>query len=129
MLNNTAIKLVHTAKSILNLDDDTYRDILKTRYNKQSSKTLTYAEYQDLIKLFKQMGFKFKSKRVTTAGGTDRQVKETKRLVALHNVEAKRLVGIIKHVTGIDATTDDPLKWLGAKDLSKLIQALRRWKW
>lgn len=129
MLNNTAIKFVHTAKSILHLDDETYRDILKTRYNKQSSKVLTYAEYQDLIKLFRQMGFHYKGKRATTAGGTDRQVREVQRLVALNKVEAKRLVGIIKHTTGIDATIDDPLRWLGAKDLSKLIQALRRWKW
>lgn len=128
-LNGKAIKIIHIAKNQLHLNDDIYRDILATRYNKTTSKNLTYEEYKDLMGLFEQMGFRAHIKPATAKGGTKKQVKEVWRLVKEHNVDLYRLVGIIKYVTKIDASEEDPLKWLGRKELSALIQALRRWKW
>lgn len=128
-IDGHGIKMIHIAKADLGLDDPTYRDILYSRYKARSSKDLNMAQYQDLYKLFIQMGFVKKQAPATKRGGTKSQAKEISRLVKEHGVEPKRLVGIIKHITGIEATESAPLKWLGRKELSKLIQALRRWKW
>ncbi|HNT18712.1 MAG TPA: regulatory protein GemA [Acidobacteriota bacterium] len=123
------VKMIHIAKADLRLDEETYRDLLWSRYRVHSSKQLTMAQYQDLWHLFVQMGFVKKPTPGTKQGGTRSQVKEVLRLVRQHSVAPERLAGIVKHITGQDAAVKNPLKWLGTKELSKLIQALKRWKW
>ena len=54
--------LIHIGKNQIGMDDDEYRDILENRYKKKSSKDLTYNQAEDLIRLFKKLGFKPKGK-------------------------------------------------------------------
>ena len=50
--------LIHIGKAEVGMGDDEYRDVLENRYKKISSKDLTYDQAEDLIRLFKKLGFK-----------------------------------------------------------------------
>lgn len=119
------IKLLHVARSKVGMDEDTYRAMLGG-FGATSSKDrcLQPVHYFEMMKVFHQMGFVAVPKPATASGGSRAQVREIERLCRAHQVDAKRLAGICKYVTGRDA-----LKWCDRKDLSKLIQALRRWNW
>lgn len=51
MVTSSQIRKIHTLKSIIGLDDDLYRDILKS-FDVLSSKDLTFAEAKILIEIF-----------------------------------------------------------------------------
>ncbi len=120
-LNAYEIKMMHIIKSRMRWDDDTYKDILQTRYNKKSSLQMTVDEYNDYCKMARAAGFK-EDPRL-------KQLRYIKKLCKQHNCDNKRLAGIIKYVCKVDASASSPLKWLDSKQLSVVIQALRRWKW
>lgn len=61
-IDKKQIKIIHIAKSKLNLSDDQYRDILQGHYGKASSKNLTFKEAHDLIEYFKSLGFRIEGK-------------------------------------------------------------------
>lgn len=119
------VKLLHIAKSKTRMDDDTYRALLG-RYGASSSKDphLQPAHYHEMMDLFAGLGFVPGPRAATAAGGTRAQMAQIERLCAQYQVDDRRLQGIVKRVTGRDA-----LKWCGRKDLSKVIQALKRWNW
>lgn len=57
------IKLIHTARRQLGLDDDAYRAILQGAANITSSKDLTsVSQFDDIMKAFKNLGFKYQKK-------------------------------------------------------------------
>ncbi len=58
MVTAIQIKLIHIAKHQLNIDDDTYREILQEKYNVSSSTKLTKTQADMLINFFKDKGFK-----------------------------------------------------------------------
>ena len=119
------VKLLHVARSKTCMDEETYRALL-SRFGAKSSKdkVLQPAHYFEMMKVFAQMGFVPAAKPATPAGGSRGQVREIERLCRQHQVDEHRFRGILKHVTGRDA-----LKWCDRRDLSKLIQALRRWNY
>lgn len=59
-LDRGMLAKIHIAKKELGFDDDAYRDILQTRYKKDSAAKLTRFEAEDLIKHFQGQGFKVK---------------------------------------------------------------------
>jgi|WetSurMetagenome_2_1015567.scaffolds.fasta_scaffold861293_1 hypothetical protein len=120
-LNHYEITMVHIVRSQLGWDEETYRDILQSRYKHSSSLEMHIEDYGDFMKFATALGFHEDPRK--------KQKKEVKRLCAEHQCDNKRLCGIIKHVTKIDAPPRSPLKWLDTKQLSALIQALRRWGW
>jgi phage gp16-like protein len=124
------IKLLHVARSKVSMDEDSYRALL-SRYGARSSKdkALQPAHYHEMMQVFAGMGFTPSPRPGTPAGGTKAQVREIERLCREHQVEAKRLAGIVAYVTHKDAAPSAPLRWCGRKDLSKVIQALRNWQW
>ena len=50
MIEPMQIKLIHVLKGALSLDDPTYRELLLSRFRKNTSKKLTYSEASDLIR-------------------------------------------------------------------------------
>lgn len=60
MVAKKQIQIIHIAKAQLerSLPGFDYGDILSSRYGKESSKDLTYAQAHDLIEHFKALGFK-----------------------------------------------------------------------
>jgi Protein of unknown function (DUF1018) len=129
-LTSGQIQRLHIAKSKTGMDDDTYRALLG-RFNAKSSKDkhLQPAHYDEMMRVFAAMGFVLAPKPATPAGGTRAQAEQINRICAMHQVEPSRLAGIVKRVTGRDSAPSDPLKFCGPKELSKVIQALRRWNW
>lgn len=124
-LNPHMIKLLHVARSKVGMSDETYRAMLEG-FGAKSSKDrcLQPAHYFEMMRKFAQLGFVPAPKPATPAGGSRGQIREIERLCRQHQVDEKRFKGILKYVTGRDA-----LKWCDRKDLSKLIQALRRWNY
>lgn len=120
-LNAYEIRMMHIIKSKMGWDDDTYHDILQNRYQKKSSLQMDISEYNDYVKMARAAGFK-EDPRI-------RQHRYIKKLCKEHNCDNKRLAGIVKYVCKVDASASNPLKWLDSKQLSIVIQALRRWKW
>jgi phage gp16-like protein len=59
-LDRGMLAKIHIAKKELGFDDETYRDILQTRYKKDSAAKLTRFEGEDLILHFKAQGWKVK---------------------------------------------------------------------
>ena len=49
-IDGTQVKLIHTLKGALRLDDATYREMLAGRFRKTTSKDLTHSEAADLIR-------------------------------------------------------------------------------
>ncbi len=50
MIEPKQIKIIHVLKGALSLDDSTYRELMRSRFRKDSSKRLTYSEASDLIR-------------------------------------------------------------------------------
>ncbi|MDR2105302.1 MAG: regulatory protein GemA [Deferribacteraceae bacterium] len=57
-ITKVQIKLIHTAKSVLNMDEGTYRELLMERYKVSSSKDLTQGQAAELITHLNRLGFK-----------------------------------------------------------------------
>lgn len=119
------IKLIHVAKSKTKMPDEHYRALL-SRFGAASSKDpkLQGRDYDEMMKVFGQLGFSFRAKPGTPRGGSRAQLALIDRLCAEHQVDATRRAGIVKHVTGRDSE-----KWCTTRDLSRVIQALKRWRW
>lgn len=54
------IRLIHIAKSQLNIDDDTYRHLLQALTKKSSTKMMTIRELEKVLDNLKSKGFKVK---------------------------------------------------------------------
>lgn len=52
--------LIHVAKTQLGLNDDRYRDLLRSTCGVESSKELDYFQYDKLIKRLRELGFRIK---------------------------------------------------------------------
>ncbi|MGE5605455.1 MAG: regulatory protein GemA [Bacteroidota bacterium] len=55
--------LIHVAKTKLGLDDDRYRDLLRSTCGVESAKELDFIQYDKLMKRFRELGFKISHKK------------------------------------------------------------------
>ena len=55
--------LIHVAKTQLGLDDERYRDLLRSTCGVESAKELDYIQYDKLLKRFRELGFKVSHKK------------------------------------------------------------------
>ncbi|EEG5476458.1 DUF1018 domain-containing protein [Salmonella enterica subsp. enterica] len=62
MDRGTLITTIHVARRELRLDEDTYRDALRTATGKTSCRDMTLAELSKALAAFKKRGFKVRSK-------------------------------------------------------------------
>jgi hypothetical protein len=58
------IQLIHVARQKVGMDDETYRNLLKDRFNVDSSKDLDWKQRKSLLDHFKTLGFKVVSRHV-----------------------------------------------------------------
>ena len=54
-IKNGQIKYIHILKSKLNLKDENYRTLLESKFNKKSSKDLSYNQAEILIKILQRL--------------------------------------------------------------------------
>ncbi|QHH96724.1 gp16 family protein [Acinetobacter dispersus] len=131
--NNKAnlIKLIHVAKTKLGLDDEIYRDILKSTTGKDSSKLLTPAQLEAVLERLKQLGFAVESKDKTGVKNLagDKQSKLIRHLwLQLHqagvvkNGSEQALAKFVENRVHVSA-----LQFLSTKHADMIINHLREW--
>ncbi|MBT0666365.1 DUF1018 domain-containing protein [Geobacter pelophilus] len=127
------IKIIHTLKGALNLDEDTYRDVLAT-YGVASSKDLTPRKtlqlIQDLETKAQAAGvWKSKRKDFNPKNGADAMTMKIRALWAeLHKagkVEANTETALAAYVKRM--TSRDSIRWCTTAQKIVLIEALKKW--
>lgn len=125
------IKLIHVAKTKLGLDDDVYRDILKSTTGKDSSKLLTPAQLEAVLDRLKQLGFSVKPKNKDDLKNlaSDSQSKLIRHLwIQLHEAgqvksgTEKSLAKFVENRVGVSA-----LQFLSTQHADMVINHLRQW--
>lgn len=109
-IRNGQIKYIHILKNKLNLKDEDYRILLKSKFNKNSSKDLSYNQAEILIKIFE---------RVINNYATEKQINKFNTLYSKVYYE-KDKKEFIEQYLGKDKTVDN----ITVKECSKLIYIL-----
>lgn len=104
------IKYIHTLKHKAGLKDEEYRILLKSKFNKKSSKDLSYNQAEILIKIFE---------RVINNYATEKQINKFNTLYSKVYYE-KDKKEFIEQYLGKDKTVDN----ITVKECSKLIYIL-----
>ncbi len=123
MANVKQIQAIHVLKRKLNLDEETYRQML-TNYGATSSKHLSERKAKDLISKLNVIA-KAISPDYRRGRATDRQIFKIKAMwqERARNKSMKSLDKFIKHTTGIDH-----IEWLTVPDATKVINGLKKIK-
>lgn len=124
------IQLIHIGKSQLQLDDDTYRNMLKQPTQKESTKQLTVAQLNRVIAHLQGLGFKIQSKaNPKQVAAKDPQSQKIRALWReLHDLghvvdnSEVALSAYVKRITGIES-----LAWLSTPQASQVIETLKSW--
>ena len=109
-IRNRQIKYIHILKNKLNLKDEDYRILLKSKFNKNSSKDLSYNQAEVLIKILN---------RLINDYATEKQKNKLNSLYSKVFKE-KDKKEFIEHYLGKDKTMDN----MTVKECSKLIYIL-----
>ena len=109
-IRNGQIKYIHILKNKLNLKDEDYRILLKSKFNKNSSKDLSYNQAEVLIKILD---------RLINDYATEKQKNKLNTLYSKVFKE-KDKKEFIEHYLGKDKTMDN----MTVKECSKLIYVL-----
>lgn len=136
------IKLIHVGKTQLMLDDARYRTLLaNVSRGKTSSKAMTVAELEAVVRQLKAMGFVVTTKAqaknrkadLPVRNGNDLMAGQIKKIRALwlelHGLGVVKspselsLARFVKRMTGIDYHG-----WLDADTASRVIEHLKKWK-
>ncbi|WP_338948504.1 phage protein GemA/Gp16 family protein [Fusobacterium nucleatum] len=104
------IKYIHTLKYKAGLKDEEYRALLKSKFNKKSSKDLSYNQAEILIKIFE---------RLINNYATEKQINKFNTLYSKVYYE-KDKKEFIEQYLGKDKTVDN----ITVKECSKLIYIL-----
>ncbi|WDA46806.1 phage protein GemA/Gp16 family protein [Fusobacterium nucleatum] len=104
------IKYIHTLKHKVGLKDEEYRILLKSKFNKKSSKDLSYNQAEILIKIFE---------RLINNYATEKQINKFNTLYSKVYYE-KNKKKFIEQYLGKDKTVDN----MTVKECSKLIYIL-----
>lgn len=125
------IQLIHVSKTQLGLDDELYREVLKSTTGKTSSKLLTTQQLEAVLDRMKQLGFKVDSKDKTGVQklADDAQSKLIRHLwLELYNAgqvrnsSEKALAKFVENKVGVSA-----LQFLSTKNADMIITHLRQW--
>ena len=136
------IKLIHVAKGQLMMADNDYRTLLaNASRGKISSKALTVAELETVLRHMKALGFVITTRAQAASGkpdlpvraaaaGVDGQIKKIRalwldlhRLGAVRNPSEMALAKFCRRQTGVDYHG-----WLGTDKASDVIEHLKQWK-
>ncbi|UMO87237.1 regulatory protein GemA [Pectobacterium sp. PL64] len=133
MTKNQLIKLIHIAKRDLQLDDDTYRQLLITVTGKSSTRDMTVPQLDNVLNAMKKRGFKIKAaKKASSTRPLDDSPQSRKiRSLWLEMADAgiirdrseAALARWVKRETGVDS-----LQWLNSEQASVIIEKLKQWQ-
>lgn len=133
MTKNQLIKLIHIAKRDLQLDDDTYRQLLITVTSKSSTRDMVVPQLDTVLNAMKKRGFKIKAaKKASSTRPLDDSPQSRKiRSLWLEMADAGiirdrsevALARWVKRETGVDS-----LQWLNSEQASVIIEKLKQWQ-
>lgn len=125
------IKLIHIAKSQLNIDDDTYRHLLQTLTQKNSTKIMTIRELKKVVDNLKAKGFKVKppkkAGKITATEPIHKKIRSLWLKLAdageVKNRSEKAINSYVKRITGVEV-----MDWLTEKQAMVVIESLKCWQ-
>ncbi|RYC42829.1 gp16 family protein [Pectobacterium zantedeschiae] len=133
MTKNQLIKLIHIAKRDLQLDDDTYRQLLITVTGKSSTRDMIVPQLDTVLGAMKKRGFKIKaakkanSTRLLDDSPQSRKIRSLWLEMADAGIIRDRseaaLARWVKRETGVDS-----LQWLNSEQASVIIEKLKQWQ-
>jgi phage gp16-like protein len=132
------IKLIHVGKRDLRMQDEDYRQLLRSLTKSESTSDLDIVALQQVLSALTAKGFKIshKSAKPAKSGNRSRpldQAEQARKLRALwlhmhelgivRSAEESALCTYIKRQTGVEA-----LQWLNGEQFYKAIEALKKWQ-
>lgn len=132
------IRLIHVGKRDLQVDDDSYRAILRQVAGKASAADLTIPELDRVLQHMKRCGFKVRHKttparspRPALSRALAQDAQSTKiralwlmlhELGAVKNPSEAALAAYVKRITKVEA-----LQWIDGEQADQLIETLKKW--
>ena len=116
------IRIIHTGKSSLGWDDDTYRDVLARQTGKSSARDCTTAELEKVVLYMRTQGFapSSRGRRPRVATGRKAMLGKIEAMLAEASRPWSYLDGIVERMLG----EAKPLEWLNDDQVRKLMQML-----
>jgi len=118
MISNSKKAVIHIAKAQTGRTEEEYRAML-SRVGVASSKDLTPAKFETVMREFKKLGFKMKAKCSKPINSKQRLLGKIKMLSAAMGLSHKYADGIARKMFGVDLVA-----WCDADQLRKIVAAL-----
>ncbi|EAM8612112.1 regulatory protein GemA [Salmonella enterica] len=133
MTKQRLIQLIHVARNDLQMDEDTYRQMLQGLTGKASTKGMDLTQLNRVMESMKNKGFRIKSAGKARSGlplDTHPQSKKIRSLWLemasagiVRDSSEQALALWVKRETGVSA-----LRWLGSDQASSVIEKLKKWQ-
>ncbi|EIJ5166984.1 regulatory protein GemA [Salmonella enterica] len=127
------IQLIHIARSNLQMDEDTYRQMLQGLTGKASTKGMDTTQLNRVLESMKKKGFRIKPAGKAKSGLPLDNHPQSRKIRALwlemaaagivRDRSENALARWIKRETGISA-----LRWLSTEQASSVIEKLKKWQ-
>jgi len=122
-MKRNLIRIVHTGKSRLGWDDDTYRDVLARLTGRRSASDCTEAELEKVLAWMRSVGFTPSAshgRRPRVASGRKGMLSKIEALLAEAGRSWSYLDGVIERMLG----EKKPVEWLNDDQVRKVMQML-----
>lgn len=127
------IQLIHIARHDLQMDEDTYRQMLQGLTGKASTKELDISQLNRVLTSMKKKGFRIRPARKTGTGVPPDDHPQSRKIRALwlemadagiiRDRSERALALWVQRETGISA-----LRWLSNEQASSVIEKLKKWQ-
>lgn len=117
------IRIIHTGKTALGWDDETYRGVLAREAGKRSAKDCTPAELERVVQYMRRQGFTpvaRHGRRPSVASGRKGMLNKIEALLADAGRPWAYLDGVIERMLG----EKKPVEWLNDDQVRKVMQML-----
>ncbi|EPA1042871.1 gp16 family protein [Enterobacter bugandensis] len=121
-MRRNLIRIIHTGKSVLGWDDDTYRDVLAREAGKYSARDCSDTELEKVVLYMRTRGFapSSRGRRRRVASGRKAMLNKIEVLLAETGRSWTYLDGIVLQMLG----ENKPVEWLNDDQVRKLLQMM-----
>lgn len=121
-MKRNLIRIVHTGKSFLGWDEDTYRDVLSRQTGKRSARDCSVVELEKMVLYMRTQGFapSYHGRRPHVAAGRKGMLAKIEALLAEAGRPWGYLDGVIERMLG----EKKPVEWLNDEQVRKMMQML-----
>lgn len=124
------IKIIHVAKRELQMDEETYRQLLNTYSGVDSLREMDVKQLNQILDAMKKIGFKVRTQKKEKLTATDEQSRKIRSLwlemadAGFIRDRTERAINVYVHrITGVSR-----LDWLNTSAASRVIETLKRWQ-